>query len=171
MSEPIVFIPLTQGKVAVVDFVDFEVVRQFRLAAQRVGRRFYAIRSARKSNGAWTSRLMHTDITEAQQVDHRNGNGLDNRRCNLRSANTSQNLRAFVRKAVGKTSRFRGVSWDSILNEWVAHSKENNKSQRLGRFDCEEDAARAYDAAISKMGYAEEALNFPPPRPADFEIL
>lgn len=164
--DTIVFIPLTQGKVAVVDFADFELVRPFKWSTARHQRRHYASRSAGR-----TSRLMHNHITGVKQVDHRNGNGLDNRRCNLRLFNQSQNMKSFRRKPDGTTSKFRGVNWDAILDLWVAMSNHGGKTKRIGKFESEEDAARAWDADAVRHGFSEEALNFPPPRPDGFEVL
>lgn len=87
-------------------------------------------------------------------VDHRDGNGLNNRRENLRvAAGHRQNAQGFQRKRIGATSRFRGVSWDASRNKWAVKIKAGGKNLSAGRFDSEEAAARSYNlAAIEHFG-------------------
>lgn len=174
MSDPIVFIPLTQGKVAVVDFSDFELVRPFKWYLVRNWNRktCYASTSVKKRVGKWSHKKMHNVITGWARVDHRNGNGLDNRRCNLRPFNQGQNLRSFFSPRTQSSSKYRGVTWwRPGPHKWKAQIMFNYKNRHLGYFDSEEDAARAYDSAAKRFGYSDEALNFPPTRDPDFKIL
>jgi hypothetical protein len=172
---PIVFIPLTQGKVAVVDFDDFELVRPFKWCASKATTHpdstYYARRGVTKKAGSKTTIRMHNSITGKLHIDHKNGNGLDNRRSNLRALTQGQNLRSFSLKPVGRrTSQFRGVSWCAEKNKWAAYIGQS-KGRYIGRFDSQGEAARAWDAAALKLGFSEEALNFPPPRSEDFVVL
>lgn len=80
------------------------------------------------------------------EIDHINGNGLDNRRANLRFVTHAQNL-ANQRPQQGRTSRFRGVCWLRRDQVWRAQIKSGGKTCYLGCFADEEDAARAYDAS------------------------
>lgn len=89
---------------------------------------------------------MHSLILDVPMVDHKNGDTLDNRRCNLRSATSSQNNRR--RKSKGSSS-FKGVSWDAKNLKWRA-SICVGREINLGRFLSEEDAAQAYDQAALK---------------------
>lgn len=172
---PIVFIPLTQGKVAVVDFDDFELVRPFKWCASKATTHpdstYYARRAIPKKGGSSTTVAMHIFITGKLRQDHKNGNGLDNRRSNLRDLTQGQNLRSFALKPIGRrTSRFRGVSWCKKKNKWAAYVGQS-RGRYVGHFDSEDAAAHAWDAAALKLGYSEEALNFPPPRSDDFVVL
>lgn len=91
---------------------------------------------------------MHRFIVGADEdveVDHRNGNGLDNRRSNLRVASHQQNL-ANQRHQTGVSSRFRGVS-RYRGGRWQASIKIDGKSRYVGHFDTEEEAALAWNAA------------------------
>jgi len=104
---------------------------------------------------------MHRVILHAhpnQGVDHVNGNGLDNRRINLRLATQLQNTRNRTSEVVG-ISRFKGVS--THPKGWRAYIGMHNEAIFLGSFGYEEDAARAYDRAAVAL-YGEFArLNFP----------
>lgn len=155
---------LTKGRIATVDDEDFGKVNQFKWIASRTIRgHYYAKRAVTilGSPGKQRTLGMHNFLLGESFVDHRNGDGLDNRRENLRAASHSLNRRAFHRKRFG-SSEFRGVSWDAGHKKWAAYIwVENRRNIRLGRFEDEEDAARAYDAA-AKEHYGEFGhLNFP----------
>lgn len=91
-------------------------------------------------------------------VDHINGDGLDNRRENMRVCTQGENARNRV--GVGKGSPFKGVSFRD--GKWRARITVNRRGIALGRFVTEEDAARAYDvAALAHFG-AFAKLNFGP---------
>jgi hypothetical protein len=96
---------------------------------------------------------MHRFIINAPfgvQIDHINGNKLDNRRSNIRMATVQKN--AFNRKKPkGKcTSQYKGVFKRKDLNKWETRIKINNKSIYLGTFVDEVDAAKAYNQAARK---------------------
>jgi hypothetical protein len=89
-------------------------------------------------------------IPGTHEVDHKNGDGLDNRRStNLRPATHQQN-NANRAKARG-SSRFKGVSWDRPSRRWYASIRGEGRSRNLGKFDSEVAAARAYNAAAVKF--------------------
>ena len=157
-------IPLSQGLVALVDDEDIERVLALGVwSAFRVGHTAYA-QHAMRENGRQRNVLLHRVVLDAQpgqEIDHINGNGLDNQKANLRLVSRSQNM-ANQRKTRG-ASRFKGVWWDKVNSRWVAHIRNKGRSYFLGRYVSEEDAARAYDtAAIETWGeYARP--NFPRP--------
>jgi hypothetical protein len=92
------------------------------------------------------------------QVDHRNGDGLDNRRSNLRPCNHRQNQWNSSGKRRGK-SRYKGV----VLTKWGWHAQIRcgDKRPYLGVFATEEEAARVYDAAARRLHGEFAKLNFP----------
>lgn len=158
-------IPLSKGKVALVDDEDYERVNQYRWCFTDVG---YAVGYA---GGDWSGGKqprhisMHRFILDAPphlKVDHINGNGLDNRRANLRYATTSQNAQNKRGRKSG-TSRYKGVYWDKQRNRWRAVVILNGKHHHGGDHRIEEDAARAYDRLALKLfgEYARFNLGHP----------
>ena|SRR5690606_37156739 len=141
-------IPLTQGKVAIVDDEDYERLVRFKWAYHNKG---YALRMVREG-GKHRTIFMHREILKAPAglyVDHINGDGLDNRRQNLRLATAQQNH--FNRRPRVCTSQYKGVSWHSRSQKWLASIKVNGKSRHLGYFDDEKEAALAYDKAALEL--------------------
>lgn len=163
MSDPIVFLPLTQGQVAVIDFADFEKVGRVKWYAMKsVSGNFYAKRDERIRGTKEQKRLyLHCEIMGAKGIDHRDGNGLNCRRENMRVATNQQNNRAFKRKRLGASSVYRGVTWDSVGLKWAAQICEKGVTFHLGRFVNEKEAACAFDTKAVALGFAREALNFP----------
>jgi hypothetical protein len=93
-------------------------------------------------------------------VDHHNGNKLDNSRQNLRPATRSQNI-ANHGLNIDNTSGFKGVYWNKAARKWRARITVNNQKIHLGSFDDKVAAARAYDAAALHYFGAFARLNFP----------
>jgi len=152
---------LAAGRVAIVDDEDYELVSRHSWSIQERKR-------ARKPSGPYAQApgpegsgpiLMHKLITGWPMTDHINGNGLDNRRSNLRPVTNHQN-RMNQSPQIGRASRFKGVTWDAQRQKWQARITFNYKQHALGRFTSEEDAARAYDAAATEMFGEFAWLNF-----------
>jgi hypothetical protein len=95
---------------------------------------------------------------QGQLVDHKNGNGLDNRRENLRFSTPSQNN--MNQKGRSGTSKYKGVSYHTKDKLWAARIKLNRRSTHLGYFKLEEDAAKAYDQAALEYFGEFARLNF-----------
>lgn len=139
---------LTRGKFALVDDADFPSLTEHRWHAFPAGKTWYAASSCGRKRV-----YLHRMILGAEpgmEVDHINGDGLDNRRTNLRLCSHRDNLRN-QRKQNGTTSRFKGVTWNQHSRRWYAQSKVNGKRIYIGCFKSEEDAARAYDALARSM--------------------
>lgn len=141
-------IPLTQGKVAVVDDADYEWLMQWKWYAYRKpnARTWYARRNTARGRWRQKTLLMHRVImnsASAMQVDHWDQNGLNNRRDNLRVC-TSRDNHYNVKRRADNTSGYKGVSWDK-RGRWVAYINYEGKRHHLGYFNSSEEAARAYN--------------------------
>jgi hypothetical protein len=95
------------------------------------------------------------------EVDHVNGDGLDNRRSNLRVCTHAENARNQSSRTRMSTSRFRGVVWAKDRRKWRAMIGDNGRTVHLGNFTDEIEAAQAYDRAAREMYGAFARLNFP----------
>jgi len=90
--------------------------------------------------------LMHKIIIGNHEVlvDHKNGHRFDNRKSNLRLANSSINNHNRV-KDKNTSSKYKGVHYDSSRNKWLSTIRQNGIKLNLGRFVTEESAALAYN--------------------------
>jgi hypothetical protein len=144
-------IPLTQGRVALVDDQDYEWLNQTKWRyCEDEPRPGYARGHLR---GTGVHIRMHRLILDAppdMQVDHINGNTLDNRRVNLRLASQVQNSRNAQPHRHAR-SPYKGVSWQPTHRKWRAMICINGTLKHLGYFANEVDAAHAYDNAARSM--------------------
>ena len=147
-------IPLTQGQNAIVDAADYEWASQFNWRAKwdKGTKSFYAHRCISGDR----SSTMHSELIGCM-ADHINHDTLDNRRSNLRAANTSQNGRNRKIQS-NNTSGYVGVC--RLGKKWVSRIWINGKIKNLGSFETPEAAAQARDAAV-RVHYGEfGVLNF-----------
>lgn len=158
-------IPLTQGLYAIVDANDYEWLNQWKWYACVVHGIAYARRSKRKSDDFKQNNVsMHRQImgVDSPFIDHRNGNGLDNRRSNLRHATVLQNTVNVHKKPKGK-SKYRGVTFDKKCpnRPWTAQISDNKKHKHLGQYATQEEAAKVYDKEAFRLHGEFTYLNFP----------
>jgi len=152
------YISLTRGKHAMVDAADYPKLAKHKWYAQRAdgSGTFYACRT-RKGRSV----SMHRQIMKAPKgmvVDHINGNGLDNRRCNLRICTQLQNSQNTRRRRPGK-SRYRGVFPRG--DKWQAAIQHDGNQLYLGLFDTDIEAAMARDRKAIELAGEFAVLNFP----------
>lgn len=158
-------IPLSRGLFAIVDIEDYERTMAAGPWHADVHRRtVYVRRNVRRPDGRRTAQRLHTFLTGWPRVDHHNGDGLDNRRTNLRQATKSQNSANADLRADNR-SGFKGVRWEQRRRRWRAEIRLAGRSRWLGYFDTAEDAARAYDGAALEFFGAFACVNFDGKRP------
>ncbi|OHB55307.1 MAG: hypothetical protein A2173_08695 [Planctomycetes bacterium RBG_13_44_8b] len=105
---------------------------------------------------------MHNEIMQPQAgliIDHKDHNGLNNSRANLRPATKAQNCWN-RRKKPGCSSKYKGVCFNKALGKWAGSIRFEGRRSHLGYFVNEEEAARTYDAAARKYHGEFAALNF-----------
>jgi len=143
-------IPLTRGKVALVDDEDYELLNQWKWYAVKSHNCWYAQRTIYQgvNNSYIKMHRLILNTPEGMQSDHINGNGLDNRRENLRVCTNTENCRN--QKPQKHSSIFKGVTLYKSRNKWVARIKVSRSSINLGIFNSELEAAQAYDKAAEK---------------------
>jgi hypothetical protein len=149
----IAYIPLTQGLEAVIDAEDLPMVTGKNWRAARDGLQVYALTDVRDSSGKKTCISMHRLILRSPAglgVDHRDGDGLNNRRKNLRPATKAQNGQNRPQNK-NNTSGFKGVSWHAQRGRWRAQIMVAGRKKSLGLFDTPEDAHVAYCRASAKF--------------------
>lgn len=146
-------IPLTQGKVALVDDDDFEWLnRMGKWCVQIMKYTFYArgyVPHDGKSKHIWLHRLI-MGMPVGMEVDHIDGDGLNNQRCNLRICTHQDNQRN-RRTQVNSMSGFTGVWWEKRRNKWRAGIYVSGKHKHLGYFSLIENAHAAYEAAAREF--------------------
>jgi hypothetical protein len=154
---------LGEGKFTIIEPPDYYRFANLKWYLRGNGRKFYALSSVVVGPMRTTILCLHREIMNAPAgllVDHRNDDGLDNRRANLRLATNSQNICNSRRNKANCYSQFKGVTFDRRRGVWYAKIKINGKSIFLGSFDNELNAARAYDAAAKKYHKEFARLNF-----------
>lgn len=153
----VAFVPLTQGYEAVIDASDVHLVERFNWWAKVSTRNdgsIYAVYACRTFGpfGGQKREYMHRALVVGypDTVDHADGNGLNNRRQNLRPATVSQNMQN-TRLRANNTSGVKGVSWSPADKRWYAYINVDGKRHRLGAFREIGPAAEAVSVARAAM--------------------
>jgi len=150
----VAYVSLSRGCYATIDAEDVALVDGYNwCASSKKMRCTYALRNYHDDRGKCYTVYMHRIISGAKakdQVDHRDHDGLNNRKSNIRVCSDAENKRNRVKRTKG-LSKHKGVSWCRKTRLWVAHIKHDGKSFRLGCFDREEDAYRAYCEASARL--------------------
>ena len=158
------------GKFALVDDEDYDYLMQWKWQGKKWknDNTIYAARTVHKSKkfnitkDSWTSihrTVMKCTPFDGVIIDHKDGNGLNNQKNNLRFCTQTQNQRNRKCKKQ-KSSLYKGVSYRSDNDQWRAYICVDTKTINLGQFKKQEDAAMAYDLAAKKYFGEFANLNF-----------
>ncbi len=159
-------IQLTQGKYAKVDPEHYDWLRKYNWYAHKHkdSNTYYAW-SSKSIRGKHKIVVMHRLIMsakEGEEFDHRNQDGLDNRKQNLRKCTSSQN-KANVKKPKCRNesqSIYKGVCWHKPSSKWRAEITCKKKHYWLGVFDSELEAAETYDKRAKELFGEFACINF-----------
>lgn len=139
-----------------VDDENFEELNQFKWGVKKDPYNFYAIREIKVNNkrhGISMHRfIMGLKREDTTVVDHKNHNGLDNRKENLRIVTRLENSQNSTSRK-NSSSKFLGVGWHKQHNKWQSRIQVNKKNIHLGYYEKEINAAASYNnAAIIHFG-------------------
>lgn len=153
-------IHLTKGMFAIVDEEDFERVNQHKWYAYKAPTTYYAQRKSKNRN-TYEDKHMHHMVLGLRNVivDHIDGDGLNNRKSNLRRCTTAQNNCNKI--PLIKTSKYKGVHYSKKAKQFISMIRVNGKTKYLGHFNDELDAARIYDDKAKEVHGEFAWLNFP----------
>jgi len=161
-----VWIPLTQGEFARIDFQDWPLISQHKWQASLEYKMWYAKRSVavpKKRTIRMPREILGLEHGDGIWVDHINGDGLDNRRGNLRICTPSENS-ANQKMRSDSHNNWKGVKFDARpqrQKRWVARITQNGKEIFIGYFDTELEAAKAYDKKARELFGEFACPNFP----------
>lgn len=142
-------IKLSRGKFALVDNEDYAFLNQWKWFWLNPGYAARTIRTGKSFHKVLMHRVLLTR-TKGQEVDHKNGNGIDNRKRNLRICTKIQNH--WNRgKSKRNTSGYKGVHWHRASKKWSANITANHKKHFLGYFTSKKKAAMVYAVAAKKL--------------------
>jgi hypothetical protein len=147
---------LTKGHIAFVDPVDSDLAQLNWSSAISGSKKVnYAAKGGKKGecfslHRVILSRMLGRELSHFEQVDHKDNNGLNNRRSNLRLATGTQN-NANQSLQRNNTSGYKGVTYRKDTGKWVAQTKVNGKRIGLGCFNSPEEAHRAYCEKMKEL--------------------
>ena len=149
-------IKLTKGQVTLVDNEDYETLNKFNWVAIYHRNTYYAQRRpGNKKVIHMHSVIMKTD----KLLDHKDRNGLNNQKFNLRFCTHSQNKQNQVKTKKFCTSKYKGIILRKDTGQWRARITINNTRLQLGNFDSEHFAALIYNLAAMKYHKEFACLN------------
>jgi len=163
-----ILIYLSQGQHAIIDTDDYKYVSTYSWCAIYHRNTFYAVSElpwceGQRGDGLRMHRLVLGITDPMIIVDHKDGNGLNNCRSNLRLTNAKGNAQNRRPKKTNLYSPYKGITFlkDGRCHPWSAYIGGPNNRTRLGSYATAEEAALAYDrAAIARYGEFAR-LNFP----------
>ena len=151
----------------IVDMEDFNELSKYKWRLAKIKGvnipHYYAVRTAKNINGVQCTIFAHRQIMEAKKgqfVDHADHNTLNNTKNNLRICTCSENQHNLIGYGGKKTSKYKGVHLEKVSKKWHAQIKIDGKTQHIGSFVFEIDAAKAYDNKARELFGKFACLNF-----------
>jgi hypothetical protein len=142
-------IALSNGGITLVDDEDYELLKKY---TWRTVQGYVTTLSINLS----LSRLI-TKCPSGLEVDHKDHNPLNNQKSNLRICTKSQNRAYRYKTKKNTTSTYKGVYWNKLANRWMAYIRLNSKAKYIGYYNCEVEAAKAYNE-MAEIHYGEYAI-------------
>ena len=155
MERPVIVIPLTRGKQAIIDAESWDQVKGYKWSATAIGRNYYAVTDV-KGLRVYMHRLLLPDV---ELVDHKDGDGLNNRQSNLRHVSKQVNS-LNSRKRTNNSSGYIGVSYRKDKKKFEAKLTVNGSTYHLGKYSSPFLAALAYDRALIEWAGEYGVYNF-----------
>ena len=158
-------IPLTKGYVAIVDDEDFERINAHKWNVL-VGNSgvVYGQRTT-CTGGKKRTLLLHREVMGHgpgdPQIDHRDGDGRNCQKSNLREATHKENAHNCRVARANNTSGYKGVAWDKQAGKWQANICFDGRMFKIGYYATPIEAAHAYDRAARELHGEFARLNFP----------
>lgn len=146
----------------IIDAEDIPKVEGYTWCVNKHKNTFYAVTNIQLGNRKYKSLYLHRLIMDFPElhIDHVSGNGLDNRKSNLRICTCQENH--MNRKShKNSSSKYKGISWHKRDKIWQARIRFNGKLIYIGYFDSDIEAAKAYDAKALELFDGFAKLNFP----------
>jgi hypothetical protein len=145
-----------------IDLDDVEICKKYKWQAHKSGgNKFYAVARIKGSNKLIRlHRLILNFSDTSRDIDHINGNGLDNRKNNLHIATRQENMMNQRIIPSNNTSGYIGVTWNKRANKWSAQIKINGKHISLGDYINIEDAIKARKDGELKYFGKNKFINF-----------
>lgn len=174
--EDYALLELFNGEKVKIDIADIEMLSEYKWTKAKVG---YAVAQTKDGNIYMHRYLLSLNKGDKRLVDHVNGDGLDNRRRNLRICTKTQNQQNQRPRHTGR-SKYKGVGYYVRDKKWRARVKNSaGRDIELGKFSCEMCAAIAYDEAaknyhgefawLNRDHFPEINDNLHPLRDVDFQ--
>ncbi len=153
----IYYFPIRYRKTEIFEFTlidkdNFHLVKNLNLYL-RVGKwcRTKYVQFLKNKKGVYLHRLIMNFPNRDIEIDHINGNGLDNRKCNLRLCNRAQNSYNSKKRYGNSSSKYKGVTLNSVSNKYISRIIYNKKYIYIGLFKNETDAAIAYNKRAKEL--------------------
>lgn len=156
-------VPLTKGYVALVDEEDYALVSRFKWMLNGNPKKRACCYAVTSDDSRVAMHRMIIGARAGQVIDHANGDGLDNRRANLRPCTQQQNMRN-RRISKNNQSGFKGVYRRAGERRFAAALTVDKKQITVGWYDTALEAGVAYDLAAKQLFGEFARLNFPPHR-------